>query len=155
MNAKIHLTQGQVALVDAEDYEWLMQWKWSFMHNGYAVRGKANGDYFLMHREVNKTPDGMQTDHINGNRLDNRKGNLRSTTNSQNQMNRKKSNGKTSKFKGVSWNKNANKWKARLGVRPKEIHIGYFNCEIDAANAYDNFAKKYYREYAKLNGVTA
>ena len=87
----IPLTQGKVAIVDDEDYTWLMQWKWHSSY-GYAMRrertwsGKQKG--IFMHRVVNKTPLGLETDHINRNKLDNRKENLQSVTHQENTCNK-------------------------------------------------------------------
>src|ERR1700761_3134479 len=105
----IPLSQRQYAIVDDDDYEFLMQWKWhvldSFhtyaMRNSKPVDGKRH--HILMHRVINKTPDDYYTDHINGNGLDNRKENLRSVTRGENQQNRKKNSKSSSKYKGVSW----------------------------------------------------
>ena len=85
---EIKLTQDKVALVDDEDYKWLNEFKW-YCAAGYAARNspKINGKQSInifMHREINNTPKGMDTDHISHNRLDNRKVNLRTCTCSEN-----------------------------------------------------------------------
>ncbi len=103
---KIPLTQGKFALVDDEDFEYLNQWKWKFL-SGYAARKKGKKTIY-MHRLVNNTLDNKSTDHINMNKSDNRKENLRSSTSSQNKFNRD-SMGGSSKYKGVSWNKKREK----------------------------------------------
>jgi hypothetical protein len=92
---RIPLTQGYEALVDDEDYNWLMQWKWC-VHMPkadilYAVRngGKPNGKHktIFMHREIAGAAPGQRVDHRNRNHLDNRKSNLRPATQSQNMAN--------------------------------------------------------------------
>ena len=115
---KIKLSKGKVALVDNEDYIWLNQWKWHFMAGGYAMRHlriseDKNSKLIYMHRQILNTPKGLESDHINRNKLDNRKENLRVATRSQNNMNRKKRINCTSKYKGVSWHKQRKKWQAR------------------------------------------
>ncbi len=89
---KITLPQGIFAIVDDGDFEWLNQWRWS-LASGYARRctRKTEGHrrWVLMHRVINKTPHGMETDHINGDRLDNQKSNLRTVDKSKNGMNRR------------------------------------------------------------------
>ena len=93
-----------------------------------------------------------ETDHIDGNGLNNQRGNLRSVTDSQNQMNRKNIRG-TSKYKGVYWNKANKKWLARITINQKNIYIGYFLYEHNAAHAYNFKATELYGEYASLNPI--
>jgi hypothetical protein len=152
---KIPINKGLFCLVDDEDYEFLSQWKWTSNAKGYVVRthrekmGRGTyTEHIIMHRVINNTPDGMVTDHINGDRLDNRRCNLRSCTVSQNNCNRIAIKGKTSSYKGVSLCKRSNKWRAQiLGAGS----IGYYETEIEAAKKYDEYALKQYGEYAKLN----
>lgn len=87
-------------------------------------------------------------DHINGNGLDNRRGNLRVATVSQNNQNRSKQRNNTSNFKGVSWNKYAKKWHSRIWVNKQRINLGYFDTPEDAAKAYLDAQKKYHGEFA-------
>lgn len=70
MTKLIFLTTGHAAVVDDDDYVWLSHWKWRLSINGYAVRSSGNGKAIFMHREVNKTPIGFETDHVNRNKLD-------------------------------------------------------------------------------------
>ena len=150
---KIKLTQGKFALVDDDDFEWLSQWNWHY-GNGYAVRqsprvrGKQRRIY--MHREILQPPKGMQTDHINRTRSDNRRSNLRVCTSSQNQWNQHKIRG-SSRFKGVSWHKIGKKWQAQIIKNQKHIHLGRFDSEEDAARAYNKAALNYFGEFARLN----
>src|SRR3990167_164487 len=106
---KIKLTQNKYALVDDEDFKELNQSKWLCDSSGYAGRdvgGRKNKKRILMHRLLNNTPKGFHTDHINRDKLDNRKENLRTTTCSQNILNSKLSKKNTSGHKGVEWYKN-------------------------------------------------
>lgn len=154
---KIPLTRGMVALVDDEDYEELMQWEWrcasaKCLH--YAVRGKRiKGKYvqIQMHQVILNTPYGYDTDHINGNGLDNRKGNLRVATHLQNCHNTRIHSDNTSGYKGVTWDKSVKKWKAQIGVNNKNRYLGIFNDRLEAAKAYNEAAKKYYGKFAHLN----
>ena len=108
-----------------------------------------------MHRLImDPIPDGMQVDHVNHNGLDNRKKNLRICTSQQNTWNAQKpklNRESSSQYKGVSWYKRYNKWVARGTHDGKRITLGYYNCEKEAARAYDAAAKKYFGEYAHLN----
>lgn len=169
---QIPLTQGKFALVDDEDYEFLMQWKW-LVHNElhkkyrgtkidkfYGARAqwdKITKSYktIRMHRLIMDCPKGMQVDHIDGNGLNNTRNNLRICTAAQNGMNRRKFVVPTnrSKFKGTTFDKGRrrNPWKARIKVNGKDLYLGCFASEIDAAKAYNVAAIKHYGEYANLN----
>lgn len=146
----ISLTKGRYAIVDDEDYEWLNQWKWQCDSKGYA-RGRINGIPQKMHRLINQTPTAMQTDHINGNKLDNRKENLRSCNQMESMRNRAKWANTTSRYKGVSLYREAKKWTAYIRVNKKKIHIGLFENEHYAALAYDLWATDIFGEFARLN----
>ena len=105
-----------------------------------------------MHRAVIDAPEGLFVDHINHNGLDNRKRNLRIVTTQQNIWNtRGRDNNISSKYKGVSWHKNKQKWEARIRIDNKPKYLGYFDDEKEAAEAYDRTAKKHRGEYAFLN----
>ncbi len=103
-----------------------------------------------MHRLIMNPPKGMEVDHINGNRLDNRRENLRIVTSQQNKMNsgtRKHS----SIYKGVSWNKNSKSWRANMTFNKKHISLGQYINEYHAALAYDLWALDLFKEFAKTN----
>jgi hypothetical protein len=156
----IPLTRGSVALVDDEDYDFLMQWKW-VESRGYAIRRpymgkKPNGQSrwgktIMMHRVINSTPEGLDTDHINRDTLDNRRQNLRSATVSQNMGNQRPQIGKTSSYKGVYLDRGM--WRAAIQCNKKGKKLGYFLTEEAAAIAYNEAAKKLFGEFARLNTV--
>jgi len=157
---RIPLTQGKYAIVDPEDYERLSKHKWYVQRTKqmfYALRRakgheRAKGQVVWMHRYILPTPEGMCTDHINNNGLDNRKTNLRLATPAQNARNRRKMAVKTSsKYKGVSYHAGQRKWCAAIRVNGQYKYFGLFQNEIDAAKAYDHAAKKYHKEFAVLN----
>lgn len=89
-------------------------------------------------------------DHINNNPLDNRKSNLRIVTARQNSMNCKSRKG-SSKYIGVSFDKKSKKWKAQIRPNGKQIYLGRFDDEIEAAKVRDIATKKYFGEHGKLN----
>lgn len=155
----ISLSQNKVALVDDADFEWLNQWKWSaYKGKGtfYAARSIYKGHKKVaqvqMHALIIGTPKGMDTDHRDGNGLNNQRLNLRICTHAQNQQNQATyTQVKSSKFKGVSQYKHTNKWCAGISICGKRKWLGYFESEIDAANAYDKAAREYYGEFARTN----
>lgn len=154
---RIELSQGKFAIVDSSDYERVNKFKWYYAA-GYARRNirLPNGKrkIVFMHRELMQTPEGFETDHINGNGLDNRRSNLRIVTKHENQRNAKARKG-TSQYKGVTFYKSKRHkhgyWVARIQVDGKVKRLGYFKTEIEAAKAYNLAAMQYYGEYAKLN----
>lgn len=153
---KILLTQGKVALVDDADYEWLSQYKWCAcrQHGGnrwYAISGAK--PQLLMHRLILNPSQGMETDHINHEGLDNRRFNLRACTHQQNQYNRIPQKGGTSQFKGVYWYKQYKKWQVQLCINGNRLFLGYFKKEKDAARSYNKAAFKHFGEFARLNDV--
>jgi len=148
----IPLTQGLYALVDAEDYEQLNQHKWRCQKNRntyYAVR-KEKYKTIIMHRQILDIQKGQIADHRNNVGLDNRRYNLRHCSASQNQANRKQTKNSLSKYKGVS-RIYINKWRARITKNGKEIRLGSYKTEIEAALAYDKAARKLFGEFAHLN----
>lgn len=154
----IPLTQGKFAIVDKDDYGFLMHWKWCFNAQGYASRsqhvtGTRKPQIILMHRLILQTPEGIATDHANQNKLDNRRCNLRFCNNSKNAMNRDGRKNKTSKYKGVCWHKENKRWRVTINANKHQIYVGNYLLEIDAALAWNEAAKKYHGEFAVLNEV--
>lgn len=149
----VSLTKGKVAFVDDEDFEWLSQWKWQYVSK-YAMRAfKVNGkvERELMHRKIMNTPAGMDTDHKNGNKLDNQRKNLRICTRSENEWNKGKTSRNTSGYMGVNWDMHSRKWKAMIKVHRESIYLGLYQDVVQAAKAYDEAAIKYHGEFAYLN----
>lgn len=149
--AKIELTQNKFALVDTEDFEKLKGYKWYLMGSYAARYNPLNGGNIFLHREIMGTPSEMETDHINGDRLDNRRINLRVCTSLENHRNRLKGNKTSSKYKGVTWHKRCSKWYAAISLESRSLYIGYFKNEVHAAMAYDLWADYLFGSFAKLN----
>lgn len=155
----IKLTRGKYAIVNDEDFEHLNKYKW-YAHKSrdtyYAYRGDSlNGKKIVvaMHRQILglSYQDGLETDHRNHNGLDNRRDNIRICTRHQNSLNQLANKNTTSKYKGVSRDKNYKKWHAHIKIHQKSYYIGKFDNEIDAAKAYDIKAKELFGEFAYLN----
>lgn len=152
----IKLTQEKFAQVDDEDFQKCSEYKW-FTVKGtqtyYAartlrrVKGKTKKQY--LHHFILNLSTGV--DHKNSNGLDCQKHNLRQATKAENNRNRSKTPNLSSKYKGVSLHKQSNRFMAKVAVNSKNIYLGSFNSEIEAAKAYDKVAKIYHGEFAKLN----
>jgi hypothetical protein len=157
---EIPLTHGQSALVDDEDYDMLIGYKW------YAWRcPKTKGYYAVcvtsrkfppkrtlrMHRVIMNAKSGEQIDHANHNTLDNRKVNLRRCTMAENNTNGRKRGHNTSGFKGVYWNRDAKKWQAYIGFSKRQHYLGVFDDPLSAALAYDIAAFRFHGEFALPN----
>ena len=158
----IRMSQPRYAKVDPADYEQLRKYEWfvgkrrnggSFYAGAYVTDSKTGKEKIIfMHREIIEVHKKMVVDHINNDGMDNRRANLRRATHSQNMCNRKKRSGAhTSRHKGVYWDKEKRKWIAHIGFMGRNMHLGCFYSEIEAAKARDRAAKKYHGEFAYLN----
>lgn len=125
------------ALVDKEDYDELSKYKWCFTNGGYP-HATINGKTIKMHIYIKgKAPKGHMIDHINRNKLDNRRSNLEFKTFSQNAQNKQKAPNSSSSYVGVHWDNYKNKWRTCISVQRKTKNLGCFDNEIDAAIKYD------------------
>jgi hypothetical protein len=153
MTKEVILTQGKVALVDDEDFKMLVAISANWcVSDGYAFNRKLG----RMHRFLLGAPDGVMVDHRNGDRLDNRRDNLRLCTNSLNQANRQVVRG-ASPFKGVTWQRRPDGrgfWNAKLIVNGAASYLGRHNTDLEAAAAYNAAAAKAFGEFAHLNDLT-
>ncbi len=159
---RIPLTQGKFAIIDDEDFDEISKYRWHYHKGSYGRNGYAKRDVYLgggrknaklksiyMHHIID-VPAGMFVDHINGDRLDNRRINLRPCTNRQNQQNRKIQKS-TSGFKGVHIKSSKNTWEVRITINGKTTYIGRSKDKVTAAKMYDTAAKKYFGDFARLN----
>lgn len=143
------ISGNRITVIDQHDYLRFSNTKWYLAGKGYV---KSREGY--LHRLIIGASAGEEVDHINGDKLDNRRCNLRLATSNQNKWNRGKQNGRySSRFKGVSWHSASQTWRAQIKVRRKLISLGYHVSEIDAARAYNDGALKYHGEFASLNNI--
>lgn len=138
-----------VATVDDEDFDLVNQYRWRAEHHRYtwyAMSGRAR----RMHTLITGF---TQTDHVNGNGLDNRRENLREATNAENRRNQQKQTKRltSSQYKGVTYNHSCHKWQAQIKVDGKKKYLGVFALEVDAALAYDVAARQYFGVFARPN----
>jgi hypothetical protein len=156
---RIPLTQGQFAVVDAEDYPRLAGYEWTACPSGNTCYAKTHtgGLTIYMHRLIVLGRTGLhkriKVDHSNGDGLDNRRANLRPVTHAQNMMNSLgRPNVRKSKYKGVSVRNHDRKpFRATIEFEGRQHHLGYFSSEIAAACAYDAGARFYFGPHARLN----
>ncbi len=139
---------GRFTFVDDDIFELYGALKWHIDKDGYATRIVKSKRQSL-HRLILGASNNI--DHKNGNRLDNRRQNLREATHQENMRNRgAQSNSKTG-IKGVSWDKITQKWVARIKFNGKALNLGRFVLIEDAKKAYNIAALKYFGEFARLN----
>jgi hypothetical protein len=141
---RIPLTQGMVALVDDADYEFLNQWRWYAHHarrTFYAARTRRPSDgpgpsTIYMHRVILGPPDGMDTDHVDGNGLDNRRQNLQSATRAMNSANRPRRNNNRKHDIPLGVWKVGRRFRASIGIDGHNTHLGTFDTPKEAHAAY-------------------
>lgn len=155
----IKLVNGGQTIVEECDYKLVAKERWFQSSHGYAIRqGWKDGKHWqiFLHRIINATPAGKFTDHINGNKLDNRRSNLRTVNKAQNSTNRPKIDRGvlTCKFKGVSWHKSTQLWRARIADGDYNKST-YHKTEQQAALDYNRMATERFGEYAQLNKLPA
>lgn len=155
----IIINTGKQTLLDDDTYNYANQWKW------YEVSGYARREYRIFNKTyrvalhhvvlgiVGEATGTLEVDHVNGNRLDNRKENLRIVHKAENQRNAGLRSDNTSGYKGVTLDKQTGHWKAQCYRRNKRIHIGSFNTAKEAALAYNKVASKEFGVYARLNKI--
>lgn len=157
---------GQVigyARVDAIDYYEHSRWVWRLSSNGYAYRSVSrNGKKIalLLHRQLlSLGPDDFGVvDHINHDKLDNRRQNLRVVTHAENMQNRLPHRGSTSRYRGVYWHARKRKWRAVVRMNSKAHHLGQFDSEEEAAEVARRWRAEYmpssedYRERVSAEG---
>lgn len=155
---RIPLTRGRVALVDAEDAPGVLAaGSWCTSTSGesrtaYAVRGERHPDGRFRGVRLHQFITGWDyVDHINGDGLDNRRGNLRRATHAENMRNCRLSRNSTSGYIGVSWSRAAGKWRAYISPDGRQIHLGLFATAEAAAVARDLASVRHFGEFARLN----
>lgn len=145
---KIKLTQERFAIVDDRDFGWLSKYKWCVNSKNYVINRIGT-----MHKLIMNPPKGLQVDHINGNRFDNRRSNLRLCTVSQNCASRVSRVKPKSGYRGVTFHSSTGKWRACIKVNQNKISLGLFFDKEQAAFAYNNAAKVFFGAFAKLNSI--
>lgn len=163
MSNQIQLTQGKVAVVcdcciyKVNTYKWIASFnkprKLYYAYRNASVEERKHGipKIVLMHRVINNTPKGMETDHINGNTLDNQCSNLRTVTHSQNMINRKKQSNNTTGITGVYYNEKTNRWRSQIWVNGKKKELGVYLSKEKAQQARSDAEKELHGVFARIS----
>jgi hypothetical protein len=156
----VPISNGRFAKVDGEDFELVSKFHWHMDGAGYARtniwRDNRKESAPRMHRIIFADVDkSMHIDHINGDKLDNRKGNLRVISCSQNLMNRGPQVNNSSGYKGVIFDRARNKWRAEICVEKKRKYLGRFDTAEEAAHAYNVASIKYHGEFGYINKISS
>jgi len=148
---KIPLTQGAFCVVDAEDFDVLSKYRWILKEGHgrpYVVRSAGAHNLILMHRQLLDAPKGLEVDHIDGDTLNNRRGNLRLCTRAQNMRNRTALHiNNTTGYRGVTFSARKNAYIARIKVDGKFIHLGSRHTALTAGLLYDAAARQLFGEF--------
>tara|TARA_Y100000310_G_scaffold344025_1_gene454603 strand:- start:7619 stop:8119 length:501 start_codon:yes stop_codon:yes gene_type:complete len=158
--------------IDSQNQKWLSEWSWCGNRKEpnyhYACRSINGGKkHIYMHRAVlekklgRALKEGEGCNHINGDTLDNREENLRLATRGQQRQNSAKRKNSLSKYKGITKRgpsyaggpQRTKPWNARICVDYREISLGYYSTEIEAARAYNEAASSVFGEFARLNQI--
>lgn len=156
---QISLNQGLVTLVDDEDFERFGGFKWTVKPSSFTwyarrwVRCGGDREMVKLHRLILGAPLGIEVDHKDGDGLNNTRANLRLCSNSQNQWNQRVRPIGTSRFKGVSWHRQTQKWRAQIRKYGKKYWLGHFADEEEAALAYNKAALELFGAFAHLNVI--
>lgn len=143
---EVHFNTGDIGFIDTEDLSKFNKYFWGLNSQGYA-HSRINGVLKRLHLYLLDFPN-RTVDHINRNKLDNRKANLRLCEQRENTRNLSKKKNNTSGFPGVNLIKKSGKWKARIMVDRKGIHIGHYDTFEEAVEARKKAEIKYFGEYA-------
>jgi hypothetical protein len=149
----IQLTQNKKTIIDKEDFFRIRPHNWCFdKTTGYAA-ARVNGKKISLHRFIILAPKGTLVDHVNLNKLDNRKENLRIVNATESARHTGMSKNNTSGYKGVTWSKREKKWHSQIFVNYRNINLGVFDDKKEAAKAYNEAAIKYHGIYTVLNKI--
>lgn len=156
---RLPLTQGKWALVDATDLDWLMQWEWcaAQCRDGSWVAQRGGEGATLLHQAILPVEPPLIVDHVNGDRLDCRRSNLRAATHSQNGANSKRKGKQPHGFKGIyldadrAARAHEKPWVATIKVNYKSKFLGRYATPEEAARAYDAAAVQHFGDFARLN----
>ena len=155
-----YTSKGEHFYFDLEDYDKIKEYCWHIKSDGYVATnslikntGRKRFTILMSKLIVGLDTNELFVDHINHNRFDNRKINLRIVTKSQNRMNHALPSNNTSGESGVSWDEKSQKWHSRIGYNNQEITLGFYNDFNEAVDARKKAEDKYFGEYSYDNSI--
>lgn len=149
----VPLGRGYTAIIDTDDVDRVRGIRWTAVKSGRRVYACSNTTVYkgMLHRLIANAPDGVDVDHWDGDGLNDRQSNLRIATRSQNMVNVPLRTNNQSGYVGVSWHRDARKWRSAIKHDDRQIHLGLFASKEEAARAYDVKAWELFGEFARLN----
>jgi hypothetical protein len=144
---------GHDSVVDDDVFEWAQNYKWSISQYGYVSRRSSLNDRIFLHRMICNTPEGWHTDHINGEKLDNLRSNLRVASTKENIRNSHRRSDNKSGYKGVHYRKDRGTYSAEICKDGIKTRLGCYKTAKQAALAYNTAAKELFGQYAWLNPI--
>lgn len=150
---KILLTKNKYALVDDSDYKELSKYKWCISNLKYAVRRmpKEASRVIYMHRVIANVREDQQVDHVNRDKLDNRRSNLRAASEAENRRNMPARSDNKSGYKGIHWDNNRKKYVVQICVNGRGYWGGRHKNLTEAISTYNSMATELHGEFAYLN----
>lgn len=152
-SCSIKTRKGEIIKISQCDFDLVSTSTWRTIKNGYVVATRNKKTTYI-HRLILSAKPNQHVDHINRNKLDNTRENLRLCSRHQNQHNRKAANTNPSGFKGVFRDKRdylKKRWIAYISAFNKKKILGYYKTAEEAARAYDKAALELHGEFARLN----
>jgi AP2 domain/HNH endonuclease len=148
----MHCTDGTPFTIDEEDFEFVSSRAWYSNRSRRATYvitvDRPSKDRVSLHRLLLDAPEGRMVDHIDGNGLNNTRGNLRLCSAFENQHNTRLRLNNTSGYKGVDWHRRSGRWRARVRVNHKTHHLGLYDTPEQAAEVARAFREKVHGEFA-------
>ena len=153
ISVEVTVTNGEKFYIDKEDEPLVRQYKWYIYADRHGVKNVCTKDPILIYQLIMGFPENMEIDHIDLDRLNNRKSNLRLCTHQQNQMNQPLQKNNTSGVTGVRFYKARNKYVARIKVCQRDIHLGYYVTFEEAVQARNVGMECMFGEFGRYNDV--
>jgi len=152
-SALCSLPDGSQFVIDNQDYPLVSKYQWRITPHGYFMGTNGSGERIFLHRLIMNPPEGKFVDHVDCNKANCRRSNMRICDKTQNNRNIGLQKNNQCGYKGVYWAADRSKWRAEITVDRRHIHIGSFDTAEEAADAYDEMCLLYFGEFARTNAM--